>query len=247
MKQYTLSELKQILSDKYFLPKDRFIHYFVNYYGYSERESSEMFQEFIKFPRNLINNQVDEARIDEIMQKALKVIELFKFIPITPYQFNDTNERNKTFTNKVLYVENNVRKEVVINFKNTMDILLFSEIISRKVEIVSMLNYCCEVSQKDESNSYSPNLTVFQGDIFDTHDKFYGTKSNIYVAQENGVFKKLLYIKGLGYIHNNKLNYEDDSYNSYALTFNSFSKIGNIYEDISFLSDEAIQQLISAE
>ena len=87
-----------------------------------------------------------------------------------------------------------------------------------------MLDYCCAISKHLEKE-----IQIFEGDFFNTNDKYYGIKSNIYVAEKNDTFKKLLYIKGKGYLLNEKLNYDTDSFNYHALTLTDWNKIGNIY------------------
>ena len=84
---------------------------------------------------------------------------------------------------------------------------------------------------------------IFEGDVFDTNDRFYGNKSTVYIAQENDHFKKINYTKGKGYIRKGKIDIDEDkSYNYHCLTLCDYTLMGNVNIDCSFLSDEKIKQ-----
>ena len=124
-------------------------------------------------------------------------------------------------------------KELELNLHDANDIITYAELLKQEIQQISLLRFCCEVQNGNENK-----LNVFEGDIFNTHDKYWGDKSNVYVAQKNETFKKLLYIKGKGYLRSGELNFDEGSYNSYVIKLDSFEKVGNIHTDLVMLTDD---------
>lgn len=90
------------------------------------------------------------------------------------------------------------------------------------------------------SKSKDGNLYFFEGDVYHAKDDFWGDrKGNVYIATEKG-FKRLNYIKGVGYLDNDgNPNYDGSSgtFSSYAISSRKYEKLGNIHIDTNFLKD----------
>jgi len=234
-KKYTLDELSQILNSKHYLPRDRFLHYFVTRFGYSEREAQHMFDVYVNFPKGIYDLGKHKI-LDLILPKALEIMEEIESTPVMPYSYDSSPEYKK-----LLYKEedSNIVKEFVINFTESKDIITYSEILKRNIDIVAILSYCDSIYRSGKDS-----ILVFEGDLFDTNDKFYSnTKSNVYIAEKDGTFRKLDYIKGKGYLKDNKPNIDTEhSYNFHALTLREYAKIGNAVTDLHILSDINIKK-----
>lgn len=235
MIKYSLEDLKTSYNCKTYLPKDRFVHYFVHNYGYTESKAIDFYKIFIGFPQNLMAH--DEEVLNEILPKAIEITSYIMEQNTFPYKFDEINYGDNFLKNKVIYKENEVLKELIVDFRNPLDIMIYAEILKRNVELVARLNYCCEFL-----NGNNPTRIIFDGDVYNTNDKYYGNKSNLYVAQQKETFKRLLYIKDIGYMQSKKLNFEEDkNYNYHALTFYDYEYLGNIYINTTFLSDKPIK------
>ena len=239
MNTYTLKDLNTIYNAKMYLPKDRFVHYFTNRFKYTEKEALELFKVFAEFPKNVYREDLF-VKLDQIIPLAITLVEELH----NSWQQNSKLENiryDRKDYKKLIYLNNetNETKEIILNFFASEDIITYAELLKQNITQIALLNYCTEVNIR-ESKEY---LKIFEGDIFDTNDLFFGVKSNIYVAEEDGSFKKLLYIKGKGYLKNRQeLNYDDGSYNSHCLTLREWHKIGNIYTDIKVLHDAETEE-----
>ena len=245
MTRYSLKELATILNCKHYLTRDRFIHYFTVRYGWKESVAAEAYKLFLGFPR-LVNSTVEEtqSQYDIILPKVIELVdEMMDSFDMTPKNIRISDYCNKEFQ-KIIYKENDVVSELIINIYNPSDIITYAELLKRKPEVLAMLALCTTAHGKPEGKSESRDIQIFEGDIFNTYDQYWGGgKSNIYVAFKNDTFKKLLYIKGKGYLINDELNIEEErSYNSHALTMNEWAKIGNIYINMDILSDVVISK-----
>ena len=200
--KYSLEDIKTAFDCKNYLPKDRFMHYFTKNYGYSEHEAKNLFKIFMEFPRNLRSE--DEKTLNELMPKIVEVTNLIQNVNRLPYAFETKEYHDKFMINKVLYKENDKINEIIVDFRKTEDVLIYSEIIKRNVELLARLNYCCEFNKANEGQVY-----VFDGDVYNTHDRYYYDKSNVYLAQTNGTFKRLLYTKDIGYLVKGKPHYSE--------------------------------------
>jgi hypothetical protein len=50
MKSYTLQELSEIMQNKYYLTKERFVNYFISLYETTEKEAKELYDIYDKLP-----------------------------------------------------------------------------------------------------------------------------------------------------------------------------------------------------
>lgn len=241
MKSYTLDELRNIYEAKNFLPKERFVYYFMHRYDYSERKAREAHKLFFEFPRAIY----DPTEIHKLDEVIIRVLDLVKSIQeanrhhyglyYKAFAFRESPEQKR----KVIYKDGEVQKELLVDFRKGEDIILFAEVLKKPTtEIVAILEFSCSVKIDNQSDKY---LDIFEGDIFDTYDKYWGSKSNVYIATGLDTFKRLLYVKGKGYINSKKEpNYDEGSYTRYALTLETFSKIGNLLTDSYLLSDTEV-------
>jgi len=233
MIQYTLEELNLIFDSKHYLTKDRFMHYFTTLYGYTEKEANEYFKIYWKFPIGLY----EEKMITDCDIIIPKVLELFKLInqrQHLPYQFLSDNQND---FRKLIYIENEIIIECEINMCIALDIIAYAEILKRGVEIKACLSLCSEPYVDGK------NIRIYEGEIYDTNDKYYGNKSRVFLAGTHDTYQQLLYIKGKGYMINNKPNIDKYSkYNHNCVTMGNYIKIGNIYVDDSVLYDSIIEK-----
>lgn len=236
MNTYTLKDLETIFSAKGYLPLERFVHYFTLRFGYTEREASEAYRLFSSFPKNIYGNEEMQARIDEIIPLALQIVNELQHSWNLTDKFQEYILRDKELR-KLIYKQNGEIKEVELDFQNSIDILSYAALINQQIEPIALLCFCEKINNKNDNFKY---LKIFEGDIFNANDSFWGNKSNIFIAQKNGTFKKLLYIKGKGYLRRGELNYDDGSFNSNCLTLTDWVKIGNVTTDLVKLTDDGI-------
>lgn len=231
MKSYTLEELRLIFDSRNYLPRDRFLYYFITRYGYTEYEAKEAFDLFLKFPNKMYEKD-NQGLLDEIIPKAIAILAEIQNTPSIPYEYSKEKEYRK-----LIYKENDKINEFVIDMCEPMDIISYAEILKRNVEIIALLSYCTSIYVRDK------NIHVFEGDLFDTNDNYWNERSSVYIAQKNDYFKTLLYIKGKGFLLNGKPNIEEKgSYSSHALTLREWTKIGNVVTDLHILSDDGIKK-----
>jgi hypothetical protein len=227
---YSLKNLSAIFNSKHTLTRDRFLHYFTLRYNYSEKQASEAHRLYSQFPKGIYNEKESEI-LDKVIPKALELYdelsEGWEKKRLLKIQYDEK------LIKKLVFKKDGEVKKVIFDFYEPTDIITYAELLKNKeVEMVALLSLSCELYGK-----HTP--LVFVGDIFDTNDKFWGDKSDVYVAQEKGSFKRLLYIKGKGYITGrDKLNYElDKTYSSYVLKLEEYEKIGNVLIDYSVLTE----------
>lgn len=226
---YSLKDLGTIFNTRHTLTRDRFIHYFTLRYNYSEKQADEAHRLYSQFPKGIYNEKENEI-LDKIIPKAL---ELYNELQEGWEKRNLLKIRyDKKLIKKLVFKKDGEVKELVLDFHDANDIITYAELLKNKeIELIALLSLSCELHQE-------PSPFVFVGDIFDTNDKFWGNKSDVYVAQEKGSFKRLLYIKGKGYTIGENLNYEEDQlYTSYVIKLDDHEKIGNIFIDYSVLTE----------
>lgn len=232
MNTYTLSDLKEVYNAKMYLTKDRFVHYFTKRYSYTERGAIEAFNLFSKFPLCVYNNR--EENIDTIIPLAIKLVK----------ELIDAWDKNRQFENlkyddkelrKLIYKKGDDMFELELDLHDGNDIITYACLLQQdNFSQIALLRFNSRINVKNSDNK----LNIYEGDIFNTNDSFYGNKSNVFVAEKDEKFSKLLYIKGKGYLLNKELNKEQEGkYNSYAITLDEWQKIGNIYQNIYILSD----------
>jgi hypothetical protein len=231
MNTYTLNDLQTIFNAKGYLPYERFLHYFTIRYGYTTKQAEQAYKAFVDFPKQIYLNDEQKAIIDEVIPKAIAIVdELF-----------NCWENNREIQNiklgekdirKLIYQKGEDIKELIIDIYHAEDIITYAELLKQGVKQFALLKFCTEV-QILESKEY---LKIFEGDIFNTNDSWYGIKSRVFVAQSVGTFKEILYTKGKGYLSKGELNYNEGSFTPYVLR--EWTKIGNITTDLVKLTDD---------
>ncbi len=234
MINYSLQDLNTIFNCKHYLTRDRFIHYFTVRYGYPERKADQLFSTFYNFPK-LISGDINQqgAILDEILPKCIEIVNEIRDLWEKPLNIPSDRKLIK----KVLYGDCPGRMQVVLDLYNPVDLVTYAEMIKRGVKIFGLLDLNCEF--------YHIGVThqVFEGDLFDTNDMFWGNgKSKVYLAQTSNTFVSLEYVKGKGYLKDGKPNIEDGKFNSYCLQFGEWKAVGNIFDDVSFLCDRPMKE-----
>lgn len=234
MNTYSIKDLNTIWTAKNYLPLDRFVHFFTLRFGYTENEAISAYKVFSEFPKHICGNEEMQNRIDEIIPLAIQVAdELSKYWSMNNFQNLSYDEKE---IRKLIYSKDNEVKELILDLHDSSDIITYAELLKQYIKPIALLRFCAEVKIKD-SNKY---LKVFEGDFFNSNDLFFGIKSNVYVAEKNGTFKRLLYIKGKGYLRNEKLNYDKGSFNQHCLSLNDWVKMGNVTTDLIKLTDDGV-------
>lgn len=214
---------------------DRFVHFFTLRFGYTEKEAISAYKVFSEFPKHVYGNDEMQNKIDEIIPLAIKVVdELHKCWDMNN-NFKNLSYNEKEIR-KLVYSKNDEVKELILDLHDSNDIITYAELLKQEIKQIALLRFCDEVQIKN-SDKY---LKVFEGDFFDTNDLFFGVKSNVYVAEKNGTFKKLLYTKGKGYLRNKELNYDEGSFNQHCLSLSEWVKIGNVTTDLIKLTDDGV-------
>jgi hypothetical protein len=232
MNKYSLKDLNIIFNAKQYLPFDRFLHYFTLRFGYSDKDARKAYNVFCAFPKHISENEEMQNEFDKIIPLAIELVnDLQKAWELNSEFKNYSYERPEL--RKLIYIQSGETKEVVLNLHDVKDIITYAELL-KFIRPIALLKYCCSVPIRN-SKEY---LDVFEGDIFDTNDLYFYPKSNVYVAEQNSTFKKLLYIKGKGYLLNNELNTEEGSFSEYVLRINECEKIGNVTTDLIKLTDD---------
>ncbi len=234
MNSYTLADLNTIWTTQSYLSFDRFVHYFTLRFGYTEKEAIAAFKVFSEFPKHVYGDEEMQKRIDKIIPLAIQIVDEIQS------SWANSTAKNISYDDKelrkLIYSKDNEVKEVVLDLHRSTDIVTYAELIKQGVTQIALLRYCDEVEKKHTDKK----LQIFEGDIFDTKDLFYGVKSNVYVAERTGNFKKLLYIKGKGYLRKGELNYDEGDYNSHVLLLREWVKIGNVTTDLVKLTDDGV-------
>lgn len=235
MNTYTIKDLNTIWTARGYLPLERFVHFFTLRFGYTEREAKSAFEVFSQFPKHIYGNEDMQNKIDKIIPLALQIVdELYKHWD-SNNKFQNISYYEKELR-KLVYSKNDELKELVLDLHSASDIITYSELIKQEVKQIALLRFCCEVPVKNSDKYFK----IFEGDIFDTTDLFYTTKSNMYVAEKNNIFKKLLYTKGKGYLRNGELDFDKGSFNYHCLTLTDWVKIGNVTTDLIKLTDDGV-------
>ena len=234
MNTYSLKDLNTIFTAKSYLPLDRFVHYFTLRFGYTEKEAKSAYRLFAEFPKHIYGTDEMQEQIDKIIPLAINLVDELHKNWNSNNRFENLSYDEKELR-KLIYSENDEVKEVILNLHDANDIVTYAEMIKREVKQISLLRYCCDMPLKN-SKEY---LQIFEGDFFDTNDMFWGIKSNIYVADKDVTFKKLLYIKGKGYLNKKgNLNFDDGEFSKHVLSLSDWSKIGNTTTDLIKLTDD---------
>lgn len=237
MHTYSLAQLERIFSSRHYLSKERFLHYFTTRYGYNERDAKEKFEMYCKFPKHIYEPE-KHMELNFILEKAIELIEEIQTIPRIPPTFQPDSYQVEREKKKIVYKENDEIKEFIFSFYDSGNVITYAELLKREVEIIACLSFCCSMP-KSYNATNEPEMLVFDGDVFDTNDNYYSSKSSMYLAHAGNLFSKLEYIKGKGYIHKGEpFISEEKKYNYHVVTLTQdYQKIGNIFLDMSILYD----------
>lgn len=250
MVTYSLSDLKLIFESKMYITKERFHHYLTHRYGYNEKDVRELFDIYHKFPSNIrgVSSENIESKLEVIIPIVLKIAkEIQDFSSDLGFKNIDYSEKD---IKKIFYKDSSDNvKSVELDLLNRNDLLTFSSIVTNDSnELICLLKLSDYFNYKNSNSGHedrfgSDYFHVYEGDVFTSYDDYFGKdKHNLYVAQKDGKFKPLMYIKGKGYLLNGKPNYDEDkNFNFHVLTFNKWERIGNIHVDVRFLSDNIIE------
>lgn len=233
MKTYTLQEINEIYRIKGYLTGERFVYHFMHRYGLSQREAEDYYNIFLQFPIGIHDDNKIKL-LDFILPKAMELVNDIQDHNVIRLNYGDKDK----YLKKLVYKENGEIKEFVFNYCTPFELFSYAEIIKREIEIIALLDLCDRVYR-----SNNKSLNVFEGDCYETNDNFWRFRSTAYIAQERGTFKKLLYIKGKGYLNNGEPNIDSEgSYNGNCISMNSYTKICNIYIDASPLKEREEEQ-----
>lgn len=233
MKQFTLEQITDILWDRHYLTRERFAHYFRTMYGFDERKIRDYYKIYERFP-------FWEQRSAEVMEDIVeKVSPLIEAIKSPPLDYSVTKESAEV-KRQVHY--KGVDGDAIVldvNFNDAASVILYAGLLQSGLEIICVLDYVEKIHGR-ETGGETKDFPVYDGDIFVTADESYSSSSedNVYVC-DKGVYKRLLYTKGKGYMRKGHPDYDDGRYNSHVLTCcKSFKRLGNIYIDCSMLIDK---------
>jgi len=225
-----IDEIRLIISHKNHITKAHFIAVYKEIYINDKDESELAYDVLCDMPyrTNNISDTQELLLIPKITNVVLKIMESRHIHPknIKPIQLADTEYK------KVYALVDSEIKEYEFDILNPIDMLQYAELVKecqlhKNGEIKCILPQYYEIYAAKNGKP----LKIYAGDFFDTHDKFWSNeKSNVYVCTQKETFHKITYIKGQGYFDNDKLNINNkDSFNSYALTLNEYTYMGNIY------------------
>ena len=224
--RFTIEDMVQIRDSRHLVTKERYIYYAQLQFLKTEREASGLYEEYFKFP-------FFHVKSAESLEIALWIYNHLSCasLPEKNKQWSKTSD-SKRLKVKVFYIKDGRLSNVEIDLHSYVDVQDYAKIIE-KHEIVSVCEWV------DDYYSNSKTINIYEGDVFDTHDQFWNNKKgNVYCVM-NGKIRRLLYTKGKGYLHGDKINIDGDgSYTSYACCGKNSTYLGNINVDYNFLKDE---------
>lgn len=238
MNKYTLNDLEIIFNAKGYLPYERFIHYFTLRHEYTEKEAKEAYKTFVNFPKQIFCNDSEKASVDYIMPIAIQIVRDMQKGWSDSSALVNLKSGEKELR-KLIYQkgEDNEIKQLILNLHDANDIITYAHLLKSDIKQIALLRFTAEIQVKNEKKPYQ----IFEGDIFDTNDSFWGIKSNVYVAEPNDTFRKLLYTKGKGFVRNGELDYDGDgTFNHYAISMKEWVHVGNIATDFVKLTDDGV-------
>lgn len=243
---YTLTQIQELYSCRRTLTKDRFEHYMDVYYGEDKHTIKEMWKMWEKFPSMFYTSDIDEKIVNKLTNR---VIEITRNIEKSwQFQLKKIGSYEKD-GRLIIYEENGEIKKAEIDLLNSVDIIAYSEIIKRakKVHDVLALLEEIDLDRRAMMEHNGEKMKIYEGDIICANDNYWGDgKSGLYLAQKSNsgvaydaAYKKLLYIKGKGYVMNGEPNIDESkSYNYHVLTLkDNWFKLGNLATDFHLLKD----------
>lgn len=232
MNTYTLAQLSQIYECRYHLTEARFMHYFKTLYGWNESQCQAGYLLFVKFPREVYDEERHEV-LDKLLPLVIEVTQLIR---------NDSlpcgiKENNRSEMRKLIhYTEEGESRTTDIKLNLPADVIAYGELLKRGVTVNVVLDY---VEDLPLSSRESKTTSVFDGDIFSTQlVNWRRGEGAIYVC-DKGTYRPLLYTKGKGYLRGGEPDYDTDKqFRSHVIIKqDSFEKIGNVYVDVTILTD----------
>jgi hypothetical protein len=238
MNKYTLNDLEIIFNAKGYLPYERFIHYFTLREEYTEKEAKEAYKAFVNFPKQIFGSNWEKSSIDYVMPIAIQIVRDLQKGWSDSSALVNMKSSDKVLR-KLIYKkgEDPEIKQVVLNLHDANDIITYAALLKQDIKQIALLRFTAEIQTKNDKKPY----LIFEGDFFDTNDSFWGIRSNVYVAEPNNTFRKLLYTKGKGFVRNGELDYDGDlSFNYHAISMNEWVHVGNITTDFVKLTDDGV-------
>lgn len=77
MKKFTLQQIAEMIYDKNYLTRERFLHYFPAMYGFDRNKTYEYWKVYEEFPRNICNEKYFDI-IEDLIEKAGEVLTIIK-------------------------------------------------------------------------------------------------------------------------------------------------------------------------
>ena len=167
---YTLKQLATIFNYRFHLPKDRFLYYFINRYGYSESEAKEAFALFTEFPKN-IHDDSDSTRmkLDKIIPLCIEVVEGFLDSWDAKAKFKNLSY-NSSLKKKFIYKKDEEVREFVVDFYKTNEVITYAELSKQKIEPIALLSFCCQIENRKNKNLKGAKaesyMDVYEGGYF---------------------------------------------------------------------------------
>ena len=247
MKQYTLQQINDTLRDRYYITRERFFHYLSIMYGYEPNKIQRLWKMYEEFPVWGRTAAAAAADMEDIFDKVATIVPI-----IANNNLHKVSQRTRAIRKQVHYRlrEGEATLSVDINLNSAADVILYAKLLQQEnIDIVAVLDFVERISGRILDSEAREYLDCYDGDILTTIDESYSTShdDNIYVC-DDGVYRRLLYTKGRGYLRNGEPDYDyDNGYDKNILTCcKSVRRIGNIYIDASVLVDKVVSSKCAA-
>jgi hypothetical protein len=217
MKAYTLEQINKIIKNRCY-SKERFAYLF-SIFGYNEKEVEKLWEVYSAFPRV---REDDYENAELVVDKILEIPKVE-----TPWNICHSPRDCKK---RVYYKHENQVCNFDIDLNRLDEVILYADFLKKNPEIIVIVDFIEELGYRET------RLSVYDGDIFSTSDLWHRDRDGEIIVCDKGTYRRLLYTKGKGYIRNRKPDYDEGKYSSYVVTGkNRYSKLGNLYVDVSFL------------
>lgn len=228
--KYSLSDFEKLLSAKWRITIDRFMNYYGSKYpNISNSEINQLFKKIDSIPYDM--GGVPENFIDD-------VLEIMNIIDVVDRHVSPIGKNIEFGKIKVFYSIGSSFEKIIeskiFDFNDNVDVVSYAELLkNNEIEIVSICNQISSISKNKQGW-----VDVFVGDFFSVKDNYWGVKSNIILVDMYGNFRRLLYIKGFGYLNSDlSPNMDDDKLNGHSVSLGDWERLGNIVTDIHLLRD----------
>ena len=233
--QFTLQELNDIREYHFLLSEERFHYYLTHLYGWTKEQCRVGFTAFRRFPFRL--REEDYPIITTLLPLVKEVLALITPVSSSNLTINDNDDIQRKL--KVIYREEKYKREIVVDFCRASDVITYSELLKRGIEVITQLDFVERIRSERMGNE---EIDVYEGDIFLTEEGgeyAYDSSHSKYIICRGRSYYRLLYTQGKGYIRGGNPDYDKENrFNSYEITLgNRWEKVGNTYLDLSFLKD----------